>query len=160
MPLTLEEPRVNKTLLNILLVEDEEADVKITQEAFIQARLKNRLNAAKDGIQALDYLYHRGIYRDAVRYPKPDLILLDINMPEIGGFEFLKQIRSDAQFDSVAILMLSSSINSQDIALSREYGATNYLRKPVRFEDFLDIINGFMFSWMLRDKIPEIFEYE
>ncbi|OGW80257.1 MAG: hypothetical protein A3G33_06180 [Omnitrophica bacterium RIFCSPLOWO2_12_FULL_44_17] len=143
--------------INILLAEDNEADVKITLRAFDKARLKNNIFVVRDGEEALDFIYHRGKYSDATRYPKLDLVLLDIKMPKVDGLEVLKKLKSDPVFKMLPVVMLTSSKNEQDIVTSYMDGASSYIPKPVSFQEFIEVVNGFNFYWQIISKLPDGF---
>ncbi len=140
--------------VNILLAEDNEADVKITIRAFDKAKLKNNLFVVNNGEEAIDFLYQRGAFQDANKYPRPDLILLDIKMPKVDGFQVLEKLKSDPQLKLTPIIMLTSSKNEEDIVRSFTGGAASYITKPVNFEDFSKMVNGFNFYWQIINKLP------
>ena len=133
---------LNTTVLNgnpidILLVEDSDTDVKITLRAFDKAKVKNNIYVVNDGIEAFDFIYHRGKFTDIEKFPRPDLILLDINMPKMNGFEVLAQIKKDPQVNFIPVIMLTSSKNDEDVLKSYQNGAVSYIPKPVSFEEFV-----------------------
>ena len=99
---------VNDAPIDILLVEDEEADIKITLRAFNQAKIKNSVYTVRDGQEALDFIRHEGKYREG-KFPTPDLILLDIQLPKVDGFEVLKQLKQDERFDFIPVAIFTSS---------------------------------------------------
>ncbi len=111
----------------VLLVEDNPGDVLLTRRAFAQSSLLEMLDVVTDGEQALDYLYRRGTHGDAVR---PDLILLDINLPKVDGHEVLAQVKSDPGLRQIPVVMLTSSHRDQDIARSYDQHANSYVIKP------------------------------
>ena len=140
--------------IDILLVEDNEADIKITQRAFAHGKLKNNVYVVRDGQEALDFIYHKGSYKNKNDFPKPDLILLDIKLPKVDGFQVLKVLKEDFQYQSIPVIMLTSSNNEEDVAKSYKYGATSYIQKPVNYEAFVKIIKGFNFYWHIVNKLP------
>lgn len=123
--------------IDILLAEDNEADIKITLRAFDKAKIKNNVFVVRNGQEALDFVYHRDPYQDQHKYPKPDLILLDIAMPKMDGLEVLKKLKSDAETDYIPVVMLTSSKNEQDVMNSFKNGAASYIQKPVTYDEFL-----------------------
>lgn len=145
----------NSRPINILLAEDNEADVKITLRAFDKARLRNNIYIVNDGEEALDFIYHRGKYQDDKKFFRPGLILLDIKMPRLGGFEVLERVKSDAEYSFIPVVMLTSSEDDEDIVKSYRKGACGYMPKPVTFEEFLNVINGFNFYWHIVNELPE-----
>jgi CheY-like chemotaxis protein len=140
--------------IDILLVEDNEADVKITLRAFEKGRLHNGINVARDGEEALDFIYGLKTYQDRQRYPRPDLILLDINLPKIDGFNVLKKIKEDPDYKDIPVIMLTSSRNEGDMVNSFKYGACSYIQKPVSFQQFVEIASGFKFYWQIINRFP------
>src|SRR5260221_8736929 len=129
-----------QTSVHILLVEDNRMDVELTLDAFREARLMNSVHVASDGPAALDYLFGRGQYADREAYPIPNLILLDLKLPGMSGFEVLKQIKSTSILKRLPVVILTSSREEGDRALSYDSGANSYLVKPVSFDGFLDVV--------------------
>ena len=146
---------VNHDPIDILLVEDDEADVKITLKAFKDGKLKNNVYAVGNGIEALDFLHNRNQYQDEERFPRPDLILLDIQMPKLNGFDTLKRIKEDPQTDFIPVIMLTSSENEEDIIKSYRDGAVSYIQKPIAFKEFGRLVEGFNFYWQIVNKLPD-----
>ncbi len=144
----------NNFPIDILLVEDNEDDVEITLRAFRNAKLKNKIHVVQDGQAGLDFIYRKGDYQNK-KLPRPDLILLDINMPKLGGFEVLKKLKSDPNFSFISVVMLTSSKEEEDIAKSYQSGAASYIQKPVSYEEFEKIIEGFNFYWNIVNKFPD-----
>jgi len=140
--------------INILLVDDNEADVKIALRAFAKANLKNNIYVVNDGVGALDFIYHKGKYQDKEKFPRPDLILLDIKMPRLDGFDVLKTLKNDLEYNFIPIIMFTSSKDDKDIAKSYRYGAASFIQKPVNYEDFVKIVEGFNFYWSIINKLP------
>ena len=145
---------VNDSPIDILLVEDDEADIEITLRAFEKGRLKNNVSVARDGEEALDFVYHKGKYQDEKKFHRPDLILLDIRMPKLDGFEVLKKLKSDPHYNFISVAMLTSSKNEEDVCKSYGYGAASYIPKPVSFEEFKKVVDGFNFYWHIISKLP------
>lgn len=132
-------------LANILLVEDNEGDILLTQEAFEESQIKTEINVTRNGQEALDYLYKRG---DFTQVKKPDLILLDINIPVFNGHEVLKKIKSDPVLKKIPVIMLTTSSNEKDIEKAYENHANSYVRKPLNMEDFLKAILKIKEFWL------------
>lgn len=139
---------------NILLVEDQQADIKITLRAFAKLKLKNNIYVVNDGQEALDFIYHQGKYVDKNKFPRPDLILLDIKMPKMDGFQVLERLKNDLQYNFIPVIMLTSSKNEEDIAKSYKKGAASFIPKPVNYTEFVKIIEGFNFYWSTMNKLP------
>jgi two-component system response regulator len=124
----------------ILLVEDNQMDVVLTLDAFKEAKLKNKINVCRNGQEALDYLFGRDKYADRVLFPMPNLILLDLKMPGIDGFEVLRQIKNTDILKRIPVIILTSSKEEGDRALSYDIGANSYLMKPVSFDGFTEVV--------------------
>jgi CheY-like chemotaxis protein len=123
-------------------------DVELTLDAFKEARLSNHIEVAYGGIQALDYLFGNDEYADRTQYPLPDLILLDLKMPGIDGFEVLRQIKETPIIKRIPVIILTSSKEEGDRALSYDIGANSYLVKPVAFFGFIDVIRQIEDYWL------------
>src|SRR6201992_3642016 len=123
--------------IDILLVEDDPGDELITREAFEHNKLSNRLHVAHDGKEGLDYLYKRAPYENAVR---PDLILLDLNLPKYDGRQLLERIKSDPDLCHIPIVVVSTSAAEDDVLRSYRLHANAYVNKPVGFEQFANVI--------------------
>jgi CheY-like chemotaxis protein len=137
--------------VEILLVEDNEDDIVLTQEAFTEAKLMNVINTVRDGEEALAYLRREGKYKVA---RLPGLILLDINMPKKNGFEVLETMKADPSLRSLPVVMLTTSDREEDIVRSYADGACSYIRKPVDLDRFIDVVKQFELYWTLVSKIP------
>ncbi len=137
--------------VEILLVEDNEDDIVLTQEAFTEAKLVNVINTVRDGEEALAYLRREGKYKVA---RLPGLILLDINMPKKNGFEVLEAMKADLALRSLPVIMLTTSDREEDIVRSYADGACSYIRKPVDLDRFIDVVKQFELYWTLVSKIP------
>jgi CheY-like chemotaxis protein len=135
-------------LAQILLVEDNPMDVILTMDAFKEARLKNKINVARNGQEALDYLLGRDKYADRTLFAMPNLILLDLKMPGIDGFEVLRQIKSTDKLKRIPVVILTSSKEEGDRTLSYDIGANSYLMKPVSFEGFIDVVRKIDDYWI------------
>jgi len=131
----------------ILLVEDNPMDVVLTLDAFKEANLKNKINVARNGKDALDYLFGRNKYTNREEFPLPNLILLDLKMPGIDGFEVLRQIKNTELLKRIPVIILTSSKEEGDRALSYDIGANSYLLKPVSFKGFIDVVKKIDDYW-------------
>ena len=124
-----------KTLpAHILLVEDNEGDVLLTKEAFEECKVKSKISVAKNGKEALDFLFQRAEFTDATR---PDLVLLDINIPIFNGHEVLKQIKADPILKKIPVIMLTTSSNQKDLHEAYENHCNSYIKKPLEISEFL-----------------------
>lgn len=137
--------------MEILLVEDNEDDILLEQEALADAKLVNLMSVVRDGEEALAYLRREGKYQNA---RLPGLILLDINMPKKNGFEVLKEIKTDADLRHIPVVMLTTSDSEADIVKSYARGACSFITKPMDFDKFRDVIRQFALYWALVSRIP------
>lgn len=140
--------------LDILLVEDNEADIKITVKAFKKGKLKTNLYVVRNGEEALQFVKNEGKYDNKAMYPRPGLVLLDINMPKKDGFIVLKEMKSDPRLNFIPVIMLTSSKNEEDIVNSYRNGAASYIQKPISFESLLKVVDNFNFYWHIINKLP------
>jgi CheY-like chemotaxis protein len=123
--------------IDVLLVEDDPGDELITREAFEHNKLQNRLHVARDGEEGLNYLYQRGAYQDA---PRPDLILLDLNLPKYDGRHLLEKIKSDPDLSRIPVVVLTTSSAEEDILRSYKLHANAYVTKPVDLDQFINAV--------------------
>jgi DNA-binding response OmpR family regulator len=132
--------------IRILLVEDNPDDVEITQRALARSRVANELHVARDGQEALDHLFGDS--------PRPDLILLDVNLPKANGIEVLAKIRADAALTVIPVIMLTASDREEDIVRSYTLGSNTYIQKPVQFQAFLHALDVLGEYWIVIAKLP------
>ena len=137
----------------ILLVEDNPDDEALTLRAFHKNRIANEVVVARDGVEALDYLFKRGPYAGDNPDELPTLILLDINMPKVGGLEVLKQIRAEPHTRRLPVVMLTTSKEEQDLITSYDLGANSYVRKPVDFDQFTTAARNLGMYWLLLNEL-------
>jgi CheY-like chemotaxis protein len=137
--------------VEILLVEDNEDDVLLEQEAIVEVKLVNLMHVVRDGEEAMAYLRREGKYQNA---HLPGLILLDINMPKKNGFEVLKEIKADPALMHIPIVMLTTSDNESDIVKSYAKGACSFITKPMDFDKFREVIRQFALYWALVARVP------
>lgn len=140
--------------LNILLVEDNETDLKIALRAFQNARLPNRVFSVADGQECLDYLHRVGGYADTAKFPSVDLILLDISMPRVDGFGVLAAVKTDPALKTIPIVILSASKNEDDVRRSYELGANSFIQKPVDYDEFVMAVEGLTRYWQVSNRLP------
>lgn len=133
---------------SILLVEDNAMDVELTLDAFREAHFSNTIQVANNGQEALDYLFGLGKFADRQSYPLPDIILLDLKMPRVDGFEVLRQIKDTPLVKRIPVIILTSSREEGDRALGYDCGANSYLVKPVSFDGFLAVVRKIGDYWL------------
>ena len=133
---------------HILLVEDNRMDVELTLDAFREARLVNTVRVAPSGEDALDYLHGRGRYADRELYPLPNLVLLDLKLPGVDGFAVLREVKSTPILKRLPVIILTSSKEEGDRAVTYDSGANSYIVKPVSFAGFLDVIRQIEGYWV------------
>ncbi len=138
-------------MVEILLVEDSPGDVRLTREAFKEGKLANRLHVVADGEEALAFLHRQGAYRDAVR---PDLILLDLNLPKKDGREVLALIKADDALRRIPVVILTTSRAEQDILKAYDLHANCYITKPVDLDQFLLVVKAVEEFWLEIVKLP------
>ena len=142
---------MNPKPIEILLVEDNPADADLTREYFDDARIFNRLNLVVDGVEAMDYLHKRGPYARAAR---PDLVLLDLNLPRKDGREVLAEVKQDPQLKHIPVVVLSASQAESDIMRSYDLHANAYVVKPVDLTRFSEIVGSIEGFWLSIVKLP------
>src|SRR5262245_10841866 len=128
--------------LSILMVEDDIVDVKMMKRAFAIHKLPHPLFVVSDGEQALAFLKNTGPYTDPVRAPRPELILLDLNLPVMGGIEFLRVIKSDAELRKIPVVVFTSSNQESDVAASYDLSVAGYIMKPSDFSELTDRVKA------------------
>lgn len=133
---------------NILLIEDDQEDQWATKRAFSKGRLRNTLYIVDNGAEALDFLYNRGNYEDKRQFPRPDIILLDLNLPVLDGRAVLTEIKESAALRALPVIVLTTSTQEEDILRSYNLGVNSYISKPVDFEKFIAIIQELSHYWL------------
>jgi len=133
---------------HILLVEDNRMDVELTLDAFKEAKMGNTVHVAWNGQEAVDYLFGKEKYQDRRTHPLPDLILLDLKLPGIDGHEVLRRIKTEDRLKRIPVIILTSSEEEGDRALSYDIGANSYLVKPVSFEGFIEVVKQISNYWL------------
>jgi CheY-like chemotaxis protein len=135
----------------ILLVEDNPGDVRLTEEVLREGKVWNRLNVAGDGVEALCFLRREGKYADA---PRPDLILLDLNLPKKSGHEVLAEIKADRELRRIPVVVLTTSRAEEDIIRAYDRYANCYLTKPFDWERFIEVVRSVEDFWLTVVKLP------
>jgi two-component system response regulator len=138
----------------ILMADDDEDDCLLVESAFQEIGIAHDLRFVCDGRQLLDYLYNEGDFSDAEKHPRPNLVLLDLNMPRIDGREALAIIKSDPQLRDIPVLILSTSREEHDTALSKQAGASSFLAKPEMFEDLTGMLSKFCVAILHNPDVP------
>ncbi len=138
--------------IQVLLVEDSPGDVRLTQEAFRDANRSINLNVASDGVEAMAFLRREGVHHNA---PRPDLILLDLNLPKMDGREVLAHIKEDAGLKTIPTVVLTTSDAEADIVKSYQLQANCYLTKPVQLDAFEGLVKSINDFWLTKVKLPQ-----
>jgi two-component system, chemotaxis family, response regulator Rcp1 len=142
---------MDATPIEVLLVEDSPGDVRLTREAFKDAKVHINLQVAPDGAEAMDFLNREGKYSDA---PRPDLILLDLNLPKKDGREVLEEIKESPTLKSIPVVILTTSASDADILRSYRLHANCYITKPVGLDGFLEVVKSIDSFWLSVVKLP------
>ena len=138
----------------ILLVEDNDDDVELTLRALRRNRVANRVDVVRDGAEALDYLFATGSYSGRDARDTPNLVLLDLKLPKVGGLEVLERLRADPRTRRLPVVILTSSNVESDLARSYDLGANSYIRKPVDFTQFMEAVNQLGLYWLVLNEAP------
>ena len=138
----------------ILLVEDNPDDEELTRRAFQTAKVSNPLVVARDGAEALDFLFASGKYVDRDPHVMPTIILLDLNLPKVGGLEVLRRVRADQRTRLIPVIILTSSKEDDDRLKGYGLGANSYVRKPVAFEEFAAAVKHLGLYWLVLNEPP------
>ena len=141
----------NTAILEVLLVEDSAGDIRLTQEAFKDAKVLINLHVARDGTEAMAFLAREGKYANV---PRPDLILLDLNLPKKDGREVLKEVKESPTLGSIPIVILTTSASEADVLRSYQLHANCYISKPVDLDGFLEVVKSIDNFWLSVVKLP------
>ncbi len=144
----------SKNDIMILMADDDSDDRMMARDAFEVNRLDNELRFVEDGEELMDYLFRRGKYTDPKDSPRPGLILLDLNMPRMDGREALKEIKSDPDFHSIPVVVLTTSSAEEDVVRSYDLGVNSFITKPVSFEGLVEVIKQTGYYWFQIVKLP------
>lgn len=142
--------------VEILLVEDNPNDVELALHALKKNKLVNRIQVVRDGEEALDYIFCKGVYADRDINAIPKLILLDLKLPKVDGLEVLKQIKSNPITKSIPVVVLTTSREERDVMETYRLGVNSYILKPVDFDQFVDSVRQIGFYWMLLNQYPKL----
>jgi CheY-like chemotaxis protein len=143
--------------IEVLLLEDETADAYLVKIALERNKILARLHHVLDGREGLAFLQQKGNYSHV---PRPDLILLDLNMPRMNGYEFLAVVKSDERFKSIPVVVLTTSDVESDVLAAYQLGAASYITKPVGIEQFIAVINKLSDYWIKVVRLPCRYQYE
>ncbi len=139
--------------IEVLLIEDNPDDVRLALHAFKQHNLKNEIHVARDGAEALDFLFCTGLHVGKIN-KKPRLILLDLKLPKVDGLEVLKRIKGDMLLRSIPVVIMTSSREERDVVESYQLGVNSYIVKPVDFDKFMDAVKQLGLYWLLLNQPP------
>jgi len=140
--------------IELLLVEDNPDDVELTLHTFEDFKFTNRIHVARDGAEALDFIFCRGRYASRNIKDRPRVILLDIKLPKVDGLEVLRQLKADSAARLIPVVMLTSSQEERDVVESYRLGVNSYITKPVSFDQFVDAVRSLGMYWLLLNKRP------
>jgi CheY-like chemotaxis protein len=143
-----------QTTVTILMADDDEDDCLLIREALAESRLSNQLHIVRDGEELMDYLYYRRQYSNAKVAPRPDLILLDLNMPKKDGREALREIKADANLRRIPIVILTTSRAEEDVYRTYDLGANSFIIKPVNFGSLVEVMNAIGKYWFEIVELP------
>lgn len=142
---------IHARLLRILLVEDSKSDAVLIQDTLSDSKVLNELYIVRDGVEATDFLYQKGQYIDA---PRPDIILLDLNLPKKNGRELLADIKADENLMTIPVVILTTSSDEADILKSYQLHVNCYLVKPVELEQFVEVVKSIEHFWLAFVELP------
>lgn len=145
---------MNEDEIEILLVEDTLSDAELTIRALKKKNLANKLVHVKDGEEALNYLFGEGYCSASVILNRPRLVLLDLKLPKVDGFEILRRLKADKLGQFIPVVVLTSSAEERDIVQSYRLGVNSYITKPVDFEKFVEAVSNLGLYWLLLNKAP------
>ncbi|MEE9234157.1 MAG: response regulator [Candidatus Acidoferrales bacterium] len=140
--------------VEILLVEDDPADVELTLRAFRNGNLSNRIHVVRDGEEALDFLFCRGAYARRTFEHAPKLILLDLKLPKVDGMEVLRQVKGDPRTKAIPVVILTSSKEDKDMVNGYQLGVNSYIQKPVDFNQFRETVKHLGLYWLVVNQPP------
>lgn len=145
-----------KKSITILMADDDDDDRLMTHDALIESRVINNFKMVCDGVELIEYLRHKGKYTNPVDAPRPDIILLDLNMPRMDGREALSVIKADPALRSIPVVILTTSQEEEDKAKGYDLGAASYIAKPVTFEGLVDLMQALGRYWVEFVEFPTL----
>ncbi len=140
--------------VEVLLVEDNPSDAELTMRALKQRNLANKLFHARDGAEALDFVFAQGAFEDRKVENGPKVVLLDLKLPKVDGLEVLRRIKADERTKKIPVVVMTSSREDRDLLSCYEFGVNGYVVKPVEFEDFSRAVSELGFYWLLLNETP------
>jgi two-component system, response regulator len=147
---------MNSGKLDILLVEDNQNDMDLALHALRREKLANNIFVARDGEEALDFIFCRGAFTHRSLDRPPKLVLLDLNLPKVDGMEVLKQIKSDDRTKTIPVVIMTSSKEERDLAAGYNLGANSFIQKPVDFEQFRETVKSVGLYWLVINQPPVV----
>jgi two-component system response regulator len=141
---------------SILLVEDNPDDVELTLMALKESKILNQVKVTRDGVEALEYVFCTGKYAQRQPANLPELVLLDLKLPKLGGLEVLEKLRADPRTKLIPVVILTSSSEEEDVLKSYNMGANSYVRKPVEFHQFVEAVRQLGMYWLLVNEAPPL----
>jgi two-component system response regulator len=147
---------MNTGKLDILLVEDNQDDMDLALHALRRGKLANNIFVARDGEEALDFLFCRGVFANRSFDHPPKLILLDLKLPKVDGMEVLKQVKSDPRTKTIPIVIMTSSKEERDLVAGYSLGANSYIQKPVDFDQFRETVKSVGLYWLVTNQPPVV----
>jgi two-component system, response regulator len=149
---------MNSGKLDILLVEDNQDDMDLALHALRREKLANNIYVARDGEEALDFLFCRGAFSHRSFEHPPKLVLLDLKLPKVDGMEVLKQVKSDARTRTIPVVIMTSSKEERDLVAGYNLGANSYIQKPVDFDQFRETVKSVGLYWLITNQPPPVAE--
>ncbi|MGE5498075.1 MAG: response regulator [Syntrophothermus sp.] len=144
---------INSNQVDILLVEDNPGDIRLTQEALKEGKIRNNLYIAQDGVEAMDFLHQRGKFTNA---PRPDIILLDLNLPRKDGRQVLDEIKQDDRLKRIPVVILTTSDADEDIIRTYNHHSNCYITKPLDLDRFVRVVQSIEDFWLTIVKLPPV----
>jgi two-component system, response regulator len=142
--------------IDLLLVEDDPQDLALALRALRKANLANRIHIARDGVEALDFIFGEGAHAGRDTSNPPKVVLLDLKLPRINGVEVLKRIKGDPRTRTIPVVVLTSSKEQNDVIESYELGVNSYIVKPINFERFVNAVRDLELYWLLLNQAPKV----
>ncbi|MBF0284852.1 MAG: response regulator [Magnetococcales bacterium] len=152
---SIKEPGTGKRPIVIVLAEDDDDDYLLTVKALRKSYVLNHLHRVRDGEELMEYLLRQGVYADPARSPRPGVILLDLNMPRKDGREALLEIRAKPELSHIPVVVLTTSKAEEDVLRSYRCGANSYIKKPVEFAEFVEVVRAMGRYWFEIVELPE-----